>query len=340
MRSIGTFCGMLMTVVLFAGCGPSETVDGKHPPAGKDGAASLTPVSLTLNWYPEAEHGGYYAALVHGYYREEGLDVTIHPGGPDIPVVQLAVEGRTDFGVDNGDKLLLVRAQQADAVALFAPLQISPRCLMVHQKSGIKSFDDLAKQEGFTLAMNAGQPFAMFLEKRLDLSKMTIAPYTGSLVAFLSEEKFGQQAYNFSEPYNARKQGSDPQNLMVSDLGFNPYTSLLLTGRKQLETRKPLVEKMVRATRRGWEKYLSDPKSTNDHIHKQNPEMADDVLDFGVETLKPLCLPDGLPPERIGEMTDARWKELADQLVEIKAIPASQADFRGAYTLEFQARVH
>ena len=41
-------------------------------------------MTLQLNWFPEAEHGGYYAALVRGYYRDAGLDVKILPGGPNI----------------------------------------------------------------------------------------------------------------------------------------------------------------------------------------------------------------------------------------------------------------
>ena len=40
-------------------------------------------VVLMLNWYPEAEHGGFYAAKVHGIYDRYGLDVEIRPGGPN-----------------------------------------------------------------------------------------------------------------------------------------------------------------------------------------------------------------------------------------------------------------
>ncbi|MEO8377770.1 MAG: ABC transporter substrate-binding protein, partial [Candidatus Sumerlaeota bacterium] len=48
-------------------------------------AQDKTKVSLVLNWFPEMEHGGFYAAQVEGYYAEEGLDVTIISGGVDVP---------------------------------------------------------------------------------------------------------------------------------------------------------------------------------------------------------------------------------------------------------------
>ncbi|WP_145302914.1 ABC transporter substrate-binding protein [Planctopirus ephydatiae] len=326
---------MLCCAMLLAGCpmnpanqageGAVKTTDGK----------TLTPVEITLNWFPEAEHGGFYAALVNGYFEEEGLAVTIKPGGPDIPVVQYVAAGQTQFGVDNADKLLLVRAQEADAVAVLAPLQDSPRCIMVQAESGIKTFDDLAAKPKFTLAMNPGQPFAMYLQKKLDLSKVTVVPYGGSLVPFLTEKDFGTQAYNFSEPFNARKQNANPVNLMVSDLGFNPYTSLLITSRELIEKNPELVQKVVRASLKGWRKYLDDPHGTNTYINSLNKEMGMDILDFGVETLKPLCEPARLPAGQLGKMDPAEWTKLSQQLVEMGALEANQAAPEKAYSTQF-----
>src|SRR5690348_8486856 len=82
-----------------AGCGKSPAPAAKATHAGADhrdqvageeeqADPTLTAVTLQLNWFPEAEHGGYFAALVHGYYREAGLNVRILPGGADTPVVQ------------------------------------------------------------------------------------------------------------------------------------------------------------------------------------------------------------------------------------------------------------
>ena len=63
-------------------------------------------VRLALNWFPEAEHGGFYAALVHGYYQKQGLQVEILGGGPDAPVIQRVATGAVEFGVTNADDVL------------------------------------------------------------------------------------------------------------------------------------------------------------------------------------------------------------------------------------------
>ncbi len=225
---------------------------------------SLPKVTLQLNWFPEAEHGGYYAALAEGYYQQAGLNVKIIPGGPDTPVLQQVARRAVTFGVVNADNLLLGRAQEMPIVALMAPLQMSPRCIMVHAKSGIRDFDDL---KNMTIAMSNSTPFSYFLRKRLKLENVKIVPYSGNVAQFLLHKDYAQQAYVFSEPFVARKQGGDPQVLMVSDLGFNPYASVLFTHEDEIEDQPRIVEKMVSASVRGWARYIESPEAANKLIH-------------------------------------------------------------------------
>jgi NitT/TauT family transport system substrate-binding protein len=292
-------------------------------------------VDLQLNWRPEAEHGGYYAALVHGEFAAEGLQVTIKPGGPEVPVMESVATGRVMFGVDNADKLLRARAEDADLVAVFAPIQNSPRCLMVHEESGIRRLEDLSGAEGITLAWNPIQPFAIFLKKKLDLSRIQMTRYAGTVGPFLLDKKYVQQAYNISEPYLAIEQGARPVNLMLSDVGFNPYTSVLLTSRDMLTRRPEVVRKMVRASQRGWQKYLVDPAETNRRIAELNPEMPTAVLEFGAKELRSLCLPDGLDNRELGRMESERWETLARQLEEIEVIAPGAVKAGDAFTTEF-----
>ncbi len=301
----------------------------------KDEAPKI-PVTLALNWFPEAEHGGFYAALVHGEYAKEGLDVTIQPGGPQAPVIPQVATGSVQFGVDNADKLLLGRAQEADVVAVFAPIQTSPRCILVHEEAGIKTFDDLAAAKGFTLAMNPGQPFAQFLNHHLKLDGLQQVPYPGSLSQFLLDKRFGQQAYSFSEPFSAKEKGATPRTLMLADVGFNTYTSMLMVSRDMITKQPDLVAKMVRASARGWERYLNEPVETNAFIHKENPEMSPEILAFGVTDLKPLCMAqDGVP---FGSMTQERWAQLVQQMTAAGSLTGPALDPVAAFTNEFLSK--
>jgi ABC-type nitrate/sulfonate/bicarbonate transport systems, periplasmic components len=57
-------------------------------------------VTLQLKWVPQAQFAGYYVAAAKGYYKDEGLDVTIKPGGPDVSPVQVIAGGGADVVVD------------------------------------------------------------------------------------------------------------------------------------------------------------------------------------------------------------------------------------------------
>ena len=71
-------------VVGLAGCGGDDDEGGG---ASEGGAADE--VTLQLKWVTQAQFAGYYAALEKGYYDEEGLDVTVKVGGPDITPEQV-----------------------------------------------------------------------------------------------------------------------------------------------------------------------------------------------------------------------------------------------------------
>jgi NitT/TauT family transport system substrate-binding protein len=289
-------------------------------------------VTLQLNWYPEAEHGGFYAALENGFFRDEGLDVEILRGGAEVPVVQKVATGQADFGIENADRILLMRAQEADVVAVLAPMQTSPRCLLVHESANIATFADMG---GVTIAMNAGEPFAQFLLRNVLPKDVRVVPYSGGVSHFLRDEKNAQQGYNFSEPFLAKEQGSDPHVLLVANAGFNPYTSCLFTRTDFADRRPEIVRKMVSASIRGWKEYLAHPNATNVAIHNENPEMSLDMLAFGAEAMRPLCIPQGEEPEPFGRMTEARWQTLAEEMIDAEVLDADTVDPRKAFRTEF-----
>jgi NitT/TauT family transport system substrate-binding protein len=300
--------------------------------APEDSAApaesGLRRVKLQLNWFPEAEHGGFYAAQIHGYYVEEGLDVEIVAGGTNVPVIQQVARGRVPFGIANAEQVLVGRAQDADVVALLAPMQHFPRCIMVHAESGIESFDQL---NNLTLAVGEAKVYVDFLKAAAPLEKVKFVPYGGNVSRFVQHKNHAQQAYVFSEPFLAEQQGAKTRCLMISDLGFDPYAGLLIANGSVARGDEELIRKMVHASRRGWRTYLENPEPTNRRLLELNDQLTPAALAYGVERLRSLCLPDGLPPERLGEMTAARWRKLADQLVRLKAIDRIPAPIEEAF---------
>lgn len=316
---------LVWCLFLSAGCSSSKESNS----AGGEGRNSVT---LALNWYAEAEHGGYVLAAEDGLYSEAGLDIQIQQGGPGAAnvVIQELAAGRIEFAVSNADLVVLGRAAGVPLVALAAPLQQSPRCIMVHEAAGISSLQDLNNVE---LAISDSRPFALWMKKKLPLTNVVMVPYNGQVREFLIKPNFAQQAYVFSEPFQAKEGGGDPQALMLSDIGFNPYGSVLVTTEKMIQEQPQIVRAMVEASVTGWQTYLRKPSSTNAAIHRDNPEMSLASLEYGAKAMKPLCQPpSGMP---LCGMTEQRWQALIDLIVDVEAAEANSVIAAECFDLQF-----
>ncbi|MBX3420330.1 MAG: ABC transporter substrate-binding protein [Pirellulaceae bacterium] len=327
-------CYQLLTVLSLTflasltGCGSTESSKA----TSRDGQ-TLDSVVLMLNWYPEVEHGGFYAAKVHGIFEQFGLDVEIRPGGPSSPVAQELLTGRAQFAIGNADDVLLFREQQADIVALLAPVQNTPRCILVHAESAAKDLSSLA---GMTLQANVGRPFVDYMQHLGLLRDVKVVPYSGSIANFIADKNTAIQAYSFSEPLLAAQQGVNSRSMMLSDVGFNPYASCLLATRQSITQNADLVRRMVHACQQGWQKYLQQPEQTNALILQLNTHaMTAQALEEGVKALRPLCLPQDTDAGTIGQMSLQRWRTLAEQFVELGLSTTERAAPEKAFTTEF-----
>ncbi len=85
----------------------------------------------------------------------------------------------------------------------------------------------------------------------------------------------------FSEPFVVRQKGAEPVTLMVSQLGFDPYTSCLITHEDLLRSNPDRVRRMVRCVRRGWGRYFRDPGPVHGRILAANPQRSRPVWSLG-----------------------------------------------------------
>jgi len=300
----------------------------KTEPQPSRGAAlpAVVPLKLALDWVPEPEFGGFYAAREDGAYARHGLNVEIQGGGAGVPVLQMVATGRADFGTVGADELITARARGADVLALFAVFQTSPQGIMVHASRKLGKLED-AFHSG-TLALETGLAYAAYLKKKFSWDGVKVVPYDGGVAHFLADPNFGQQCFVSSEPIAARLKGSDPQVFLIADSGFNPYATVVITRRELWQKSPDLVKSFVLATREGWQDYLDHPEPTNALLGKLNSSLDAAALAAAATAQKPLIETDASKASGLGSMQRARWQQLADQLLDLKIIdkPASVAD--------------
>lgn len=301
-------------------------------------AAEKAPFKLTvqLDWVAEPEHGGFYQAQARGFFRDEGLDVTIIPGGPNAFVMPKIATGQADIGQADSTNTLLQIAQGLPVVQVGAVFQDDPSGLLVHASSDVHRFEDL---QGKTIIARPEWAFLAFLKKKYDLS-FNIVPQNFSVAAFLGNKEAIQQGYFIAEPYHIVKAGGEmPRFLSTWDAGFRAY-AVLVTNRKFAREHPAELRAFLRAYIRGWRDYLEgDPTPANDAMKAANPNNTDDFLAFSRKMIIDEKLVTGRDadggPDRIGRLDPARFATQIKQLEELGILKPGKVTAEKAMTTEF-----
>ncbi len=161
----------------------------------------LTPVTLQSKWVPQAQFAGYYAAVDQGFYEDEGLDVTIRAGGPDIVPEQVVLGGQAEFGIDWLDNLLATRDQGQDIVNIAQVFARSGMTEITWADSGLDEITKLeGKKVGVWLGGNEHKLFAALTKNGLDPQEdvdVVAQPFDMNL--FLSREVDAAAAMTYNE---------------------------------------------------------------------------------------------------------------------------------------------
>ena len=301
------------------------------------GATALETISFGTDWKAEAEHGGYYQAVATGIYRQHGLEVTVRQGGPQVNHAQLLAAGRLDFNLAPNSFIPLNFVQEnIPMVAVAAIFQKDPSVLIAHPGQGN---ENLAALKGKPIMIGSDTRITSwnFLKSKFGYTDDQIRPYSFSVAPFLADTKAVQQGYLSSEPFTIEAQGVKPVVMLLADAGYSSYGSLIQTSDKLVRQNPDLVQRFVDASIEGWYSYLyGDPAPANALIKRDNPEMTDTLLAYGIAKLKEYGIIDSgdAKTHGIGAMTEKRWQEFFDTMAGA-GVYSKDLDFRKAFTVQF-----
>jgi NitT/TauT family transport system substrate-binding protein len=271
----------LLIAIALGGCA--------RKPQKEKGADGVARVRLQMDWFPQTEYGGYYQAVTRGFYREAGLEVEFVPGGPGVPAKESVALGRAEFGMTDGNDVLVAISRGVPLVIVGAEMQHNPQGLMFHAAHPLADFSNL---DGKTVMAGAGSAWVEYLQRSRNL-KFDLLPLTEDLTSFLADEKFIRQCFVTQEPYFAGRSGAKVGTLLIANSGYDPYR-VIFTSRDYLEKNREIVRAFVAASVRGYVDYISgDPAPAFAAITAANPMMTPDVMQFSIDAMKRLRLVEG-----------------------------------------------
>ncbi|MFM9078747.1 MAG: ABC transporter substrate-binding protein [Opitutaceae bacterium] len=291
---------------------------------------------VQLDWMAEPEHGGFYQAQARGFFRAEGLEVTLIPGGPGAHVMPSVATGKADIGQADDVGALMQQAEGLPFVQFAAVFQDDPAGILVHSDSKVRKFEDL---QGKTIIARPGWPFLEFLKRKYDL-KVNVVAQNFSSAAFLRNKEALQQGYYIAEPYHITKAGGKmPRFLATWDAGYRGY-AVLVTSRKVARERASDLQAFTRAYLRGWRDYLEgDPRPAHALMKIANPANTDEFMDFSRRMIIGEKLVTGRDadggPARIGQLDPARFARQIAMLEELGFVAKGKLSAERVMTTEF-----
>ena len=295
-------------------------------------------VTFGTNWLAEAEHGGYYQAVVDGTYAKYGLDVTILPGGPQANNRLLLLAGKIDFYM-GGNFIQAFEAveQKIPTIVVAADFQKDPQIFMSHPGVGLDKWTDLTKATAF-VGKEGLASFYQWMKIAYGFKEENVKPYNFNAAPFIADKNSIQQGYLTAEPYAVEKDGGFKPNIfLLADQGYSTYATTIEARTQMVEKSPDLVQRFVEASAIGWYHYLyGDNGKANAAIKKDNPDITDDQIAFSINKMKEYGLVDSGDTLKlgIGAITDARVKDFFEQMVKAGVVK-SDVDYKKAYTIQF-----
>lgn len=226
----------------------------------------LTPVTLQLQWFVQAQFGGYYAAKDLGYYEEQCLDVTILEGGVDIVPQTVLAQGGADFAISWVPKALASREQGAGIVDVAQVFRTSGTLQVSWADSNITTAADLAgKKVGNWGFGNEYELFAGMTKAGLDPAKdVELVQQQFDMQALLNREIDAAQAMTYNEYAQVLEtvnpetgelyQPADFNVINWNDEGTAMYQDAIWASEERLADAayQDLTQRFVTASLKGW----------------------------------------------------------------------------------------
>lgn len=271
----------------------------------------LDKIKIQLKWKHQFQFAGYYAAIEKGFYKEEGLDVTLIERNLSKNVVdniEEVISGSCEYGVADAG-LLLSRYEGKPVVLLAQIFQHSPLILLSKKNSNIISpFEMIGKTVMYDQA--DVQFRAMFQNTIGNSSQLYLVNHSGNIKSFIDGKVDVFSSYITNEPFFLDQMGVEYNIIRPQNYGIDFYGDNLFTTEKEIANHPERVERVIRATRRGWLYALNNSDEIIEIIKKKYATNKSlEHLKYEARITKQMILPELIS---IGNVNEERFRMIAN----------------------------
>ncbi|GAB6070599.1 ABC transporter substrate-binding protein [Thiomicrorhabdus hydrogeniphila] len=287
-------------------------------------AFAATPVKFTLDWKFEGPSAAYLAAIDKGFYKEEGLDVTIDSGKGSLDAIPKVASGTYEFGFADINSLIKFKDQNPSSKlqGILMVYNKPPFAIIGTKQTGVSKPKDL---EGKILGAPApdgayAQWKAFTKVAGVDASKVTIDNVSFSVrESMLVQKRVDAIAgFSFSSFLNLKKIGLKPEDInvmLMADYGLKLYGNTLIVNPEYAKQHPEVVKGFIKATIKGWKYTIEHPAEAIKLVMAKNKIAKESVE---LERLQ-MCINDNVMTEDVkaNGFGDVDYGRLAESIEQI-----------------------
>lgn len=296
------------------------------PPLYAVDRSNVEQVSIQLKWKHSFQFAGYYAAIEKGFYLDEGLDVKLNEINFFKDNVEQVIAGESDYGVSDST-LLIYHLKGKPVVLLNQFFQHSPLVFISRRESGIVSpYEMLGKSVALNNSNKGDAALNSLLLNTLGgLSEIKAIDYDASYFQqFVDGNIDVIFAYSTSEPFLLKEQGIDVNIINPQNYGIDFYGDNLFTSQAELKNHPQRVEKIMRATIKGWQYAIDHPNEIIQLIQeKYNSTLSTEYLRYAARTTWQMVIPDLIT---LGSVDPKRYERAAEEYKRLGFSESSEVD--------------
>lgn len=300
----------------------------------KPGAA--VPFSVMLDFFPNADHAGIYAAQAAGYFKQAGLEVKLRtPSDPSLPLKEVAA-GRVDLAISYEPELLRARDQGLHVVAVGALVQKPLTSIISLDKPAITKPEQLAGTKVGTAGLDYQSAYLKTILAAAHVDPATVHEQNVgfNLVPALATHKVDAilGGYWNYEGVQLQLEKKHPHILKLDKVGVPTYNELVLVANADgLDQEGPKIRRFIGALSRGVGDLSKDPSTAIDGLLKANPDLDPALQRASLELTLPVFEPPSGKP--YGWQEPAEWSAFATWMHQNGILNGSTAV--GAFTNRF-----